>query len=61
MEHKVMQRLFEDDIDDWYYNSGTNQYLVVLGTRQVGKTAGIINWANIKNVNLVYISYNAKL
>lgn len=55
MNEKIKQRLFEQDIDNWYC-SDNNQALIVLGARQVGKTTGILNWANRKKINLAYVN-----
>lgn len=51
----IKERLFEKDINNWY-TSDNNQSLVVLGARQVGKTTGIINWANKNNIKMLYIN-----
>lgn len=55
MKKIIKTRLFENDINNWF-NSDNNQSLVVLGARQVGKTTGIINWANNNNLKMLYIN-----
>ncbi len=47
-------RLFENKIDKWYKNN-VPEALIVEGARQVGKTRGILNWAERNNVKLLHI------
>ncbi len=42
----ILKRDFEDEIERWYTGSRSDCALVVTGARQVGKTTGIVNWAN---------------
>ena len=46
MQDIIYKRDFEDEIERWYTGVRNDCSLIVTGARQVGKTTGIINWAN---------------
>ncbi len=45
MDNFIYKRDFEDEIERWYTGVRNDCALIVTGARQVGKTTGIINWA----------------
>ncbi len=59
MDNKeIYIRDFERDIEKWFTSNQEGNALVVTGARQVGKTTGILNWAQRTNRRMVYIDFS---